>query len=129
MKEFNEHGEPIEAPKKKKFNLFSGYNKDGKEIKKEDVIKNYDFFTFFKLYGRRFIKLIWVNALYIMGNFPIFFMLLALSGLSAISALRRPARFSLSSTVSTLLRVNFLPRLRLCLVFTVSCLPFMPIRW
>ena len=81
MKEFNEYGEPIETPKKKKFNLFSGYNKDGKEIKKEDVIKNYDFFTFFKLYGRRFIKLIWVNALYIMGNFPIFFMLLALSGL------------------------------------------------
>ena len=50
MKEFNEYGEPIETPKKKKFNLFSGYNKDGKEIKKEDVIKNYDFFTFFKLY-------------------------------------------------------------------------------
>ena len=78
MKEFNEYGEPIETPKKKKFNLFSGYNKEGKEIKKEDVIENYDFFTFFKLYGRRFMKLIWVNALYIMGNFPIFFMLLAM---------------------------------------------------
>ena len=81
MKEFNEHGERIEEPKKKKLNLFSGYTKDGKEIKKEDVIKDYDFFSFFKLYGRRFIKLIWVNALYIMGNFPIFFLLLALSGL------------------------------------------------
>ena len=81
MKEFNEHGERIEEPKKKKRNLFSSYTKDGKEIKKEDVIKNYDFLSFFKLYGRRFIKLIWVNALYIMGNFPIFFLLLALSGL------------------------------------------------
>ena len=81
MKEFNEHGERIEEPKKKKLNLFSGYTKDGKEIKKEDVIKNYDFLSFFKLYGRRFIKLIWVNALYIVGNFPIFFLLLALSGL------------------------------------------------
>ena len=81
MKEFNEHGEPIEAPKKKKFNLFSNYSKDGKEIAKEDVIKDYGFLSFFKLYGRRFMKLIWVNALYIMGNFPVFFLLLALSGL------------------------------------------------
>jgi len=81
MKEFNEHGEPIEAPKKKKFNLFSGYTKDGKEIKKEDVITDFGFLSFFKLYGRRFVKLIWVNALYIVGNFPIFFLLLALSGL------------------------------------------------
>lgn len=81
MKEFNEHGEPIEEPKKKKRNLFSGYAKDGKGIEKDDVITNYDFFSFFKLYARRFIKLIWVNALYIMGNFPVFFLLLALSGL------------------------------------------------
>lgn len=81
MKEFNEHGERIEEPKKKKRNLFSSYEKDGKEIKKDDVIKNYDFLSFFKLYFRRFIKLIWVNALYIVGNFPVFFLLLALSGL------------------------------------------------
>ena len=81
MKEFNEYGEPIEEPKKKKRNLFSGYAKDGKGIEKDDVITNYDFFSFFKLYGRRFIKLIWVNALYIMGNFPVFFLLLALSGM------------------------------------------------
>jgi uncharacterized membrane protein YesL len=81
MKEFNEHGEPIEEPKKKKRNLFSGYTKDGKGIEKDDIITNYDFFSFFKLYARRFIKLIWVNALYIMGNFPVFFLLLALSGL------------------------------------------------
>ena len=81
MKEFNEYGEPIEEPKKKKRNLFSGYAKDGKGIEKDDVITNYDFFSFFKLYGRRFIKLIWVNALYIVGNFPVFFLLLALSGM------------------------------------------------
>lgn len=81
MKEFNEYGEPVEEPKKKRFNLFSGYMKEGKEIKKEDVITKYDFFSFFKLYGRRFVKLIWVNALYIVGNFPVFFLLLALSGM------------------------------------------------
>ena len=81
MKEFNEFGEPIEKPKKKKRGFFSSYEKDGKGIEKEDVITKYDFMSFFKLYFRRFIKLIWVNALYVVGNFPIFFLLLALSGL------------------------------------------------
>ena len=81
MKEFNEFGEPIEEPKKKKRGFFSSYAKDGKGIERDDVITGYDFLSFFKLYGRRFVKLIWVNALYIVGNFPIFFLLLALSGL------------------------------------------------
>lgn len=81
MKEFNEFGEPVETPKKKKFGFFSSYMKDGKGVEKDDVITKYDFLSFFKLYGRRFVKLIWVNALYIMGNFPIFFFLLALSGM------------------------------------------------
>ncbi len=79
MKEFNEFGEPVEAPKKKKWGFFSSYMKDGKGVKKEDIITDFNFINFFKLYGRRFIKLIWVNALYIMGNFPILFLLLALS--------------------------------------------------
>ena len=48
MKEFNEFGEPIEAPKKKKFGFFSSYAKDGKGIAKEDVITKYDFLNFFK---------------------------------------------------------------------------------
>ena len=82
MKEFDEFGEPVESkPKKKKFSLFSGYMKDGKEIAKDDVITKFDFISFFKLYSRRFVKLIWVNALYIVGNFPIFFLLLSLSGM------------------------------------------------
>ena len=80
MKEFNEHGERVEPPKKKRFNFFSGYAKDGKGVEKDDIITNYDFISFFKLYGRRFMKLIWVNALYIVGNFPVFFLLLAFSG-------------------------------------------------
>ena len=80
MKEFNEYGEPIEKKKKKKFSFFASYEKDGKGVEKDDIITKYDFLSFFKLYFRRFIKLIWVNALYIVGNFPIFFLLLALSG-------------------------------------------------
>ena len=80
MKEFNEHGERVEPPKKKRFNFFSGYAKDGKGVEKDDIITNYDFISFFKLYGRRFMKLIWVNALYIVGYFPVVFLLLAFSG-------------------------------------------------
>ncbi len=79
MKEFNEFGEPIEQPKKKKWGFFSSYTKDGKGVKKEDVITNYNFINFFKLYARRFSKLIWVNALYIVGNFPVIFLMLGLS--------------------------------------------------
>ncbi len=79
MKEFNEFGEPVEAPKKKKWGFFSSYMKDGKGVKKEDIITDFNFINFFKLYSRRFVKLIWVNALYIVGNFPLIFLLLALS--------------------------------------------------
>lgn len=81
MKEFNEYGEQIEQPKKKKRSLFSNYEKDGKGVEKDDIITKYDFLSFFKLYMRRFIKLIWVNALYIVGNFPLLFLLLAVSGI------------------------------------------------
>ncbi len=81
MKEFNEFGEPVETPKKKKFGFFASYAKDGRGIKKEAPITEYNFKNFFKLYSRRFVKLIWVNALYIVGNFPFIFFLLALSGI------------------------------------------------
>ncbi len=79
VKEFNERGERIETPQKKKWGFFTSYAKDGKGVKKEDIITNFNFINFFKLYARRFVKLIWVNALYIMGNFPFIFFLLALS--------------------------------------------------
>ena len=81
MKEFNEYGEPIEKKKKKKFSFFASYEKDGKGVEKDDIITKYDFLSFFKLYIRRFVKLIWVNALYIVGNFPLLFLLLEVSEL------------------------------------------------
>lgn len=80
MREFDEHGDPIKPPKKKKFGFFANYAKDGKGVRKEDVITNYTFFNFFKLYARRFTRLVWVNALYIVGNFPLIFLLMARSG-------------------------------------------------
>lgn len=80
MREFNEYGERFEPPKKRRFNVFNNMNKDGKGVKKEDIITDFNFINFFKLYGRKFTRLIWVNALYILGNFPLFFFFLALSG-------------------------------------------------
>ena len=50
-------------------------------VKKEDIITDYNFINFFKLYARKFTRLVWVNALYIVGNFPIFFLLLSISRL------------------------------------------------
>ena len=65
--------------KKRKFNLYNVFHgrNDKKGVEKEDVIKKYDFLSFFKLYGRKFMKLLYVNAFYILGNFPIIFALLA----------------------------------------------------
>lgn len=66
---------------KKKGGLFSWmYGKDGKGVRKKDVIKNYNFKNYFKLLGRKF-SCIWkINLLYIIGNFPIFFFIFAVSG-------------------------------------------------
>lgn len=73
----NNHG----GNQKKKNTLFSWmYGRDGKGVKKSDVIKNYNFKNFFKLFGRKFSDIIKVNLLYIVGNFPIFFFIFAVSG-------------------------------------------------
>lgn len=54
--------------------------------KKEDVITEYNFINFFKLYGRKFSKLVYVNFLYIFGNFPLLFFMLGISGYFAAKA-------------------------------------------
>ncbi len=65
--------------KKKRFTWFN-LAKDGKGVKKEDIITKYTLVNFFKLYGRRFGTIACINALYIFGNFPIIFLFLANSG-------------------------------------------------
>lgn len=71
----------LEEKKKKKISIFfRRYFKDGRGVKKEDVITEYNFINFFKLYGRKFSKLVYVNFLYIFGNFPILFFMLGISG-------------------------------------------------
>lgn len=67
--------------KKKRFNLYDFmYGRGGKGVRKKDVIKNYNFKNFFKLFGRKFRYIVNVNLLYIVGNFPIFFLIFAASG-------------------------------------------------
>lgn len=67
--------------KKKRFNIYNWmYGRDGLGVRKRDVIKNYNFENYFKLFGRKFRYIINTNLLFIVGNFPIFFFILAISG-------------------------------------------------
>lgn len=62
----------------KEFKLFN-LAKDGKGVKKEpEGPKNLA--NFFKHYANKFTRLVCVNLLYIMGNFPIIFLIMGLSG-------------------------------------------------
>ena len=67
--------------KQKKPNfIWKSILKDGKGVKKEDVIKGYSLKNFFRLYFRRITNIITINLFYIFGNFPVLFLLLAISG-------------------------------------------------
>jgi len=68
---------------KKKFNLFDWYYKGGKDNNKLDInaLEKPNLANFFKLLWKKLGKLLSCNLLFIFGNFPIFFLLLALSGL------------------------------------------------
>lgn len=67
--------------KKKKFNLFDWYYRQGKISDKEDinVLKDPGISNFFKLLWKRLGKLLSANLIITFGNFPIFFVLIALS--------------------------------------------------
>ncbi len=70
------------AEKKKKFNIFSRAYADGKGVSKDEIeiADNPTFVNFFKFLGRKINQLLSVNILMILGNFPIFFFFLAMSG-------------------------------------------------
>jgi len=62
----------------KEFKLFD-YSKNGKGVKKEpEGPKNLS--NFFKHYKNKFTRLVTVNMFYVFGNFPLLFLILALSG-------------------------------------------------
>lgn len=74
--------------KKKKFNLFDWYYNRGKENDKEAVnaLKDPSIPNFFSLLGSRIGKLISSNLIVIFGNFPLFFLLLAMSNALSVSS-------------------------------------------
>lgn len=68
---------------KKKFKLFRNiYNSDGPGVEKDEVkaMEDPSLFNFFKLLKRKFGRLVTVNAMYLLGNFPIIFFIILMSG-------------------------------------------------
>lgn len=68
-----------EKPKKKRFKLFDT-QREGKGVSKEEANLPPGLKKFFILYFRDFGRLLSVNILMVLGNFPILFLIVALSG-------------------------------------------------
>ena len=85
--EFDEELE-AEEPKKKKFNIFDWYYRDGKgdDIDDIDALKEPTTKNGFRLAFRKLGKLMSANILFILGNFPVFFIILAMSGILSESS-------------------------------------------
>ena len=77
-----------QAPPKKRFNLFDWYYRRGKESDKEDInaLKDPSVPNFFKLLWKRLGKLISANLIITFGNFPLFFLLFAMSNVMGESS-------------------------------------------
>ena len=72
-------GEEEEEPKPRRFRLFDS-QREGKGVTKEDAKITPDLGGFFRSLRRNFTKLLSVNLFTVIGNIPILFALLALSG-------------------------------------------------
>lgn len=77
-----------EKPKKKRFNFYDWCYRQGKENDKADInaLKDPSVKNFFRLLWGRLGKLISANIIVIFGNFPIFFVLIAMSNVLSESA-------------------------------------------
>ena len=74
--EYDEYEEELEeAPKKKKFNIFDWYFKREGKGEPDDInaLEKPNITNFFKLAWRRLGKLMSANIIYIVANFPFFF--------------------------------------------------------
>ncbi|MBQ8398548.1 MAG: hypothetical protein IJX08_01135 [Clostridia bacterium] len=73
----------MEIKRKKKFNLYNLLNPeiDRDDAKKDSDVAALNFVGFFKLLGRRFSTILSTNILFVLGNFPIFFLLVIFSGI------------------------------------------------
>lgn len=73
----------VENKKKKKFKLFDS-QREGRGVEKSDVYTKTDLKGFFIRYRSCFSNLLSVNLLIVIGNFPLFFALLAMTTLTRI---------------------------------------------
>ncbi|MBQ3064616.1 MAG: DUF624 domain-containing protein [Clostridia bacterium] len=87
--QINSSAETKSSNKKKKWNLYEFFSggKDGKGVKKQDKITDFNVINFFKLYFRNFGRIVQLNFLFLFGNFPIFFYLFARSGNISLKSL------------------------------------------
>ena len=74
----------MEKKNNKKFRLFD-FTRDGKGISKTKADLGFGLKKFFILLKENFNKLVTVNIIFVLGNFPIFFLVAALSGLTKAS--------------------------------------------
>lgn len=84
MRRFNDdHDLEEEIQPKKKFRLFGNiYNKDGPGVEKGELkaMENPTLGNFFKLFGRKIGRLVSLNFLYVLCNFPIIFFFIQMTG-------------------------------------------------
>ena len=84
-----EQKELREKKKKEKVNFFDRWNKDKSDAEYETPICDEPTLgNFFKLIGRKISQIFSVNMLLVFGNFPIFFILLGMSGYLSIHAVQ-----------------------------------------
>ncbi len=67
------------AQEKKRFKLFD-FQKDGPGISKNNDLEPSSLKRFFRTYKENFGKLIYVNIFFVIGNFPLIFLIITLSG-------------------------------------------------
>ena len=73
-----------EPPKKRRFRVFDS-QREGRGVSKEDAKITPDLGGFFRSFGRSFTKLLSVNLMTLVGNFPLLFAILALSGIFKVA--------------------------------------------
>ena len=71
-------------PKKRRFRIFDS-QREGRGVTKEDAKITPDLGGFFRSFGRAFTKLLSVNLMTLVGNFPLLFAILALSGVFKVA--------------------------------------------
>lgn len=80
-------------PRKKRFRLFDS-QREGKGVSKEEANLPPKLKKFFICYKRDFSRLLSVNIFYVLGNFPVLFLIMALSGIFSLDYTRPLAGIS-----------------------------------